>query len=100
MNWAFVCPVIEDQVSSSFFFSHCTESKFPLLVTSNTTFDVPDSLIQEPNFDADKSRFNVGFEAKPEKKLPDVAAPSWLKYETYNSLLELTETLPPSPLTL
>ena len=82
VNWEFVCPVIEDQELSVFFFSHWTESKFPLFETFNSTFDVPVSLIQEPNFDADKLRSKLGFEANPEKKLPDAAAPLKLKYET------------------
>ena len=82
VNSEFVCPVIEDHVWSVFFFSHCIESKFPLFDTLNSTFDVPASLIQEPNFDADKSRSKLGFEAKPEKKLPEAAAPFKLKYET------------------
>ena len=67
---------------SAFFFSHCTESKFPLFDTLSSIFDVPASLMQEPNLVADKLRSKLGFEANPEKKLPEAAAPFKLKYET------------------
>ena len=75
----FVSPSIENHVPSVFFLSHCSESKFPLLFTSKTTFEVPFSFIHVPNFDADKSKSMLGFEANPEKKLPEAAAPFALK---------------------
>ena len=65
-----------------------------------TIFESFESFIQEPSFDAVKLRSKLGFEANPEKKLPDAAAPLKLKYETYNSSLELTEIFPVSPVTL
>ena len=77
-----VSPFIENHEPSLFFFSHWSESKFPSLFTSSTTFEVPFSLIHEPNFEAVKSKSMLGFEANPEKKLPEDATPFALKYET------------------
>ena len=70
---------IKDHEPSEFFFSHWTESKFPILLTSKTTFEVPFSLIHEPNFEAVKFKSKLGLEANPEKKLPEAAAPFALK---------------------
>ena len=62
----FVAPLTADQESSEFCFCHSTESKLPSFETFKTIFDVPDSLIQDPSFDAVKSRSSRGFVAKPE----------------------------------
>ena len=79
VNCELFSPLIDDHVSSVFFFCHSRESKFPLFDTSKTTFDVPELLIHDPNFDAVSSKLRSGLEANPEKKLPEAAAPFWLK---------------------